>query len=243
MTLSDCILQEARWKTQEAKNKTIEQVLTKHNFLHSAYTVLLEQEVTPLEKYYPFIRSMATRPCFISPDGYEMAFDDIENALYGLAKYRKKEDIKIIKEQLLKHEWKMGYTSFRLMKEFPDTAYLDIFEDYYRREFYRLSKSYYRYPNNPANYGAFIDALAMYQDERSSNILDSIIHRLPRMQSANDIEKIQFALVSAVWEHPCPAYARLREELKSKAKEYLRGTIDVDRYKEVADTTKEHVGW
>jgi hypothetical protein len=32
-TVSDDILEEAKWETQEAKNKTIELVLTKHNYL------------------------------------------------------------------------------------------------------------------------------------------------------------------------------------------------------------------
>src|SRR5687767_13290562 len=35
-TVSDDILNEAEWQTQEAKNKTVEKVLTKHNYLSSA---------------------------------------------------------------------------------------------------------------------------------------------------------------------------------------------------------------
>ena len=85
-TVSDYILEEANWKTHEAKNKTIELVLTKHNYLRSAYIILLQIE--PQEKYYSLIKDMATRPRRLSDDGYELDFDDIEYALYGLAKYK-----------------------------------------------------------------------------------------------------------------------------------------------------------
>lgn len=77
---SDDILQEADWKTEEEKNKTIEQVLTKHNYLGSAYTIL--EQLEPQEKYCPFIKDMATRPRRLSDDGFELDFDDIEYALY-----------------------------------------------------------------------------------------------------------------------------------------------------------------
>lgn len=40
MTVSDYILREATWKSQEEKNKTIDEVITKHNYLRSAYTIL-----------------------------------------------------------------------------------------------------------------------------------------------------------------------------------------------------------
>ncbi len=94
-TVSDDLIQEAKWETPEAKNKTIDQVITKHNYLRSAYTILLQLD--PQEKYYPYIKNMATRSRRLSDDGYELAFDDIEYALYGLAKFQKPDDVKIIK--------------------------------------------------------------------------------------------------------------------------------------------------
>ena len=39
-TVSDRLISESTWKTQEDKDKTIDAVLTKHNYLNSAYTVL-----------------------------------------------------------------------------------------------------------------------------------------------------------------------------------------------------------
>lgn len=58
-TVSDDILQEAYWKTEDEKDKTVEQVITRHNYLRSAYTILGQLE--PQEKYYRFVKDMATR--------------------------------------------------------------------------------------------------------------------------------------------------------------------------------------
>ena len=102
-TVSDDILQEAVWKTQNEKSKTVELVLTKHNYLRCAYTVLKQLE--PQDRFYPYIKDMATRPRRLTDDGFELDFGDIENALYGLAKFKKQEDTKIIKKQMMQNVW------------------------------------------------------------------------------------------------------------------------------------------
>src|SRR5258706_8847297 len=53
-TVSDYLLQRAFWETLQTKNKTIEQVLTKHNYLRSAYTIL--EQLEPQEKYYSYVK-------------------------------------------------------------------------------------------------------------------------------------------------------------------------------------------
>jgi hypothetical protein len=136
-TVSDDILLEAEWKTQEAKNKTVDQVLAKHNYLWSAYLILKNLE--PQEKHYPFIKDMATRPRRLDPhEGFELGFHDIEYALYGLAKFKKKGDAEIIKKRLMGQVWKLSDVSFGFMKEFPDTAYFDVLKEYHRRQFYHF---------------------------------------------------------------------------------------------------------
>jgi hypothetical protein len=139
-TVSDDILQEGSWKTEEAKAKTVEQVLAKHNYLWSAYIIL--ERLEPQAKYYPFIKDMATRPRRLScNEDYELGFGDIEYALYGLAKYKKKEDVQIIKNKLMKHVWELSDVSFRMMKQFPDTAYIDVLQTYHRRRFYSFQET------------------------------------------------------------------------------------------------------
>ncbi|MFT4022233.1 MAG: hypothetical protein QM664_00455 [Flavihumibacter sp.] len=98
--VSDDILQEYNWKSQEEKNKVVDEVITRHNYLRAAYLIL--PEIDPDEKYYPYIKLMATRPRRLSNAGYELDFDDVEYALYGLAMFKKREDVKIIKTHLAK---------------------------------------------------------------------------------------------------------------------------------------------
>jgi hypothetical protein len=72
-------LQNATWESQEEKNESINQVLTKNNYLQSAYHILLEIE--PQEKYYNFIRDMAIRPRRLSVDEYGFEFDGFSGVI------------------------------------------------------------------------------------------------------------------------------------------------------------------
>lgn len=248
-TVSDDILQEAGWKTQEAKNKTIEQVLTKHNYLRSAFIIL--KGVEPQEKFYSFIKNMATRPRRLdSYEGlYELGFSDIEYALYGLAKFEKKEDVAIIKQKLMKHVWELSDVSFQMMKEYPDTAYLDVLQTYHRRRFYNFSGNR---PHGFTGFAAdraapedFIQALVVQQNERSAKLLDTMLTYLPKYTRMPDKETIINAVITAIWEHPCPAYAKIRQRIKRKAEELSKWifSVPVDRHEEPVDTTKENYRW
>jgi hypothetical protein len=247
-TVSDDILQEAGWKTQEAKSKTVEQVISKHNYLQSAYIIL--DGLEPKEKYYSFIKDMATRPRRLEPyEGYELGFGDIEYALYGLAKYKRKEDVEVIKGRLMAHAWKLSDVSFRLMKEFPDTAYFDVLRTYHRRQFYKFSG------NRPHGFSGvvadraapedFIQALVVQQNEKSARLLDTMLFYLPKYTCLPDKETIINQVIIAIWEHPCPAYAGLRDKIKPKAEELSKWqiSIPVDRHEEPIDTTKENYRW
>jgi hypothetical protein len=247
LTVSDDILQKADWKTQEAKNKTIAQVLTKHNYLRSAYIIL--KQLVPQEKYYELIKDMATRPRHLSYDGYELGFDDIEYALYGLAKFKKKEDIEVIKKQMMRNVWKLSTISFRLLKEFPDTAYFDVLQAYHRRQFYQFSG------NRPGGFSGFvadraapedfIRALVAQQNDKSAKLLDTMLINLPLQRCMPDKENIINEVITEIWEHPCPAYTKLIEKIKPKAKEILKWQIDIplDTSEMAVDTAERVIRW
>ena len=55
--ISDDIIQHGKWKDTVAKNKTIADIITKHNYLNSAYTTLLN--IGPRKEYYSYIKEMA----------------------------------------------------------------------------------------------------------------------------------------------------------------------------------------
>ena len=229
-TVSDYLIGRSSWETAQARDMTIESVLTKHNYLSSAFNILTNIEAQ--EKYYPFIKDMAMRPRRLDRyENYELGFDDIEFALYGLAKFRKKEDVQIIKNKLLSHVWKLSDISFRLMKEFPDTAYLDVLQVYHRRQFYKFSGTR---PHGFTGYHAdraapedYIGALVVQQNDRSAKLFDTMLTFLPKYTCMPDKENIINAIVEQIWEHPCPAYVRLREKVKHKAEEILKERIRI----------------
>jgi len=225
-TVSDDILQEAEWKTQEEKNKTVDQVLTKHNYLRSAYIAL--EGLEPQEKYYPFIKDMATRSRRLDPyEGYELGFGDIEHALYGLAKFRKKEDAQIIKKKLMEHVWRMSDVSFRFMKDYPDTAYFDVLQTYHRRQFYKFSGNrphgFTGYPADRAAPEDFIQALVVQQTEKSARLLDTMLTYLPKYERMPDKETIINEIITAIWEHPCPRLCKTSRKNKTESQRTIEG--------------------
>ncbi len=244
-TVSDDILEAAVWKTQEEKNKTLEKVLTRHNYLRSAYIVL--DDIEPQEKYYTVIKDMATRPRRLDYEGYQLGFRDIEYALFGLARFKKKDDVQIIKEQLMKNFWRLSHVSFRLMKEYPDTAYLDVLQTYHRKQFYRFSGQRRGGFSGTEYYGAepedFIEALAVQQNERSAKVFDTILYRLPTLTCMPDVETIQEEVVMKIWENTSPAYARLREKIKPKAETILKGRFVLTPLDIPTDTTSKVIRW
>jgi hypothetical protein len=234
-TVSDDILQEAKWKTKEDKNKTINEVITRHNYLKAAYTIL--SQIEPQEKYYSFIKGMATRRT-----NYEEAFDEIEDALYGLAKFKKKDDIKIIKEQLLENCWGISYSSFRLMTEFPDTSYLQVYEKYYPRNFYRtICKE-----QHTSKAVAFINSIATYKTQRSSKILDSILNKKPFVNCPADTSNIRQELMYAIWNNECEAYSKLRKQIEKRIQEKGKNKIEFAPIEPVdlqVDSSEEKIRW
>jgi hypothetical protein len=247
-TVSDCLIGRTSWETAQARDKTIESVLTKHNYLSSAYNILTN--IKAQEKYYPFIKDMATRSRRLDRyEGYELAFYEIEYALYGLAKFHKKEDVQIIKYKLMKHVWELSDVSFRLMKEFPDTAYLDVLQTYHGRRFYKFSgirpHGFTGYNADRAAPEDFIEALVVQQNERSAKLLDTMLTYLPKYTCMPDKENIIKTVIEQIWEHPCPAYAQLREKVKQKAEEILkrRISITIDPIDIPVDTAKRKFYW
>lgn len=247
-TVSDCLIERTSWETSQARDKTIESVLTKHNYLSSAYKILTNIEAQ--KKYYPYIKDMATRPRRLERyEDYELAFYEIEYALYGLAKFQKKKDVQIIKDKLMKHVWELSDVSFRLMIEFPDTAYLDVLQAYHRRQFYKFTgirphgfTGYYADRAAPED---FIKALVVQQNDRSAKLLDTILNNLPRYTCMPDKENIINEVIEQIWKHPCPAYIGLREKVKQKAEEILkwRSNITITPIYIPEDTTERKYYW
>jgi hypothetical protein len=247
-TVSDDILQEATWKTQRGKDKTIDAVLSSHNYLKSAYYIL--SEIDPQTKFYSIIKNMATRPRSLTEDSIELEFGDIEYALYGLAKFKKQSDIEIIKKRMRGNVSRLSFISFRLMAEYPDTAYFDILRAYHRHQFYRSSghsrNGFSGYVVDRADPEDFIQALVNQQSKKSAQLLDTMLHVLTLQSCFPNKDYVIEETIRQIWDNPCPAYASLREKIKPKAKEIFKQEIVMPRDSSNTapiDTVKKIIRW
>jgi hypothetical protein len=213
-TISDDIIASATLKNSEDSSKLIEEVITKHNSLRFAYTILARIEPQP--KYYLNIKDMATREIRTVLGTSEPANSYLEFALFGLAKFKKKEDVKIIKNLLLKNIWKLNEFSFLLMEEFPDTAYLEVYEKFYPIYYRQAICSYSRFDLAKA----FISSIAVYKNERSAKILSTILNQNPFFKCNTNFTDIKEQLVYAIWDNECEAYLTLRKQTEEKGQEY-----------------------
>lgn len=239
-TVSDELIEVATWKDSSDRNKTIEQVITKHNYLRSAYTIL--SKIKPQEKYYPFIKEMAIRERR-SITGYDKPWTgDLELALYGLASFKKVEDIKTIKTLLLDNAWNMHAYSFKTLKEFPDTAYLDVFDKYYKDFFYGNVYN----DRSVENAIHFVEAIATYKNDRSAKILEAILAKKPIVDFSADTAWLKNRIVYAIWNNPCKAYVKLRRQIEPIIKENEKHTIALPAEESLyfkIDKRLERIGW
>jgi hypothetical protein len=171
---------------------------------------------------------------------------EIEYALYALAKYKRKEDIpSIINILSANNPWFTG-ASFRLMQEYPDTAYLEMLEEYYPRRFYRaICRD--QYPDVASGY---IEAIASYKTDSCAKILSAILTRKPFMPCSVDTITLKDKLLNAIWNNPCPAYTALRARVATEVRRLqIRDSLDrlpIDtswRPEAIIDTSAEPVHW
>lgn len=232
--VSDLVLQHGEWDDSAAKEKTINLVMTQHNQLISAYSILNELRQEP--EYYPVIREMAERAYYQGGEEYgKIGFPDYLHNLMAcraLAAYKKPGDIPLITKQLKKHMWRWTDDAFNLMREYPDEKYLDLLEEYFKSFFYdRLCND--QYSLEDAN--SFIKCVAVYKNKRSADILTAILKRKPLLSCRPKILDADKSLVSDVYEavkkNPSPAYKAIEPEIpKQKEGETLIMVTGNGRY-------------
>ena len=229
-TVSDDLLQKARWPSQDAKDKTVDLVFREHNNLQSAYEILLILE--PQERYYRYIKDMAIRPRHLTEDGFEYGFSDIETAMYGLAKFKKASDINVISERMTKNFRRLSHISLRLIKEFPDTAYFKILKRYYYRDFYSFNGNrrggFTGYSVGRADPEDLIQAVAAQQTKESADLLDSMLINIPLATCLPDKNGIEDQLVRTIWQNNCSAYKEIRKKIKWRAIELNKGELKIE---------------
>lgn len=237
--VSDNMLHNGHWKDSVAKNKTIEEIILKHNYLNAAYTKATA--IRPNETLYASIKEMALRKRNYNGDYGEMNFDEIERALYALAKFRKPGDVPIIKQLLLENSYRTGKFSFKLMQENPEEAYWEILQQYFPKEFYRRTCDD-RFPDAGED---FINAVAAYKNDSSAKILKVILDRKPFMPCLADTNYLKHELACAIWNNECLAYSGMRKQVehtiiedKKNAFEFPVEPLEIERA-----VSNEPAGW
>jgi len=238
--ISDDILQHGRWKDTTSKNKTIETIILNHRYLSSAYYKILTVE--PKDSYYSSIKEMAQHvPNYDNIVG-QIGFNEIERALYALAKFGKSEDIQIIKKALISNLAEASTLTFEIMGEYPDETYLEVFEDYYPRRFYReICRG-----KDTDKAISFINSIAKYKNERSAKILREILKRNPFMPCSADTNYLKESLVYAIWNNPCQHYSELRRSVADIVTDYENSKlpgIPLDPQNFPPDTSAEPIRW
>jgi len=197
--IADKLVLNSSWKNMAEKNKTIDKVITEHNDFKCAYYIL--RRIGTQQKYYPFIKKMVEN---------DEPFQEREEALFALAKYKNKGDVPLIKKVLLNNSSRLSVESFELMQEYPDTAYLDVLEDYSKWGLFHNIKERRRWDEGQI----FFDALAIYKNERSAVILGNLLNGRPFLPCNPEYNaEIKLQLMYAIKNNNCKAYAKLEAQI------------------------------
>lgn len=228
-----------KWKTSEEKQRTIHEVLTKHNYLRSSYTILDSLEADP--KYYEVVRKLAQRQMNVP--------DYLEDAWIALARYKKPGDAQLLAEVMDNHWDDFGSTTFRIMKEYPDTAYLPLLENYYKRRFYRDMCERKGLQDD------FLATIMLYKHPSTVRIAEHIIKTDPgKFCIATTAGDVQYSLYLNMKENNYPGYTSMLAQLQAKFAEKIRRENEAYQDMELpsldpppfdpADTTfSKSIGW
>ena len=240
LTVSDNMLEDGSWKDTASRKRTVEEIVLKHNFLRSAY---LKAGRLPVdEKYYLSIKAMAFFKIDEDVPLRWLRFADIEDALYTLARYKKREDTYRIKYVLEDNVWRLGETSFALISQYPDTSYLSILEEYFKHHFYsRMCRD----RNLSGNAISFINAVAAFKNERSAKILKSIFSKPSPMPCNVNLSELKTELLHAVYRNKCDFYGELNTNADQQEQREQGGVLYItpDTLIVRRDTFPEPIRW
>ncbi|MGB4771611.1 MAG: hypothetical protein WBP58_09135 [Chitinophagaceae bacterium] len=225
--VTEMILDEAEWPTKELRDSTLQALMLLPYKYLSTYEGVQAVRTNP--KYYACIKQMIVTPRVVS-GGYHLNNEVLkEKAMYGLAKYRIPSDIAFLKVELLKNYWNLKETAFRLLRDFPDTAYLDVLEQYHRRGFYRTlnyqKDGFTGFKYEHVNAEDFIRAVGAHHHKRAAVILDTIMQRIPRFTNVDDPDYLKLIVVNTFSTSEVPAFQYLKRKYakavaESKAQQF-----------------------
>jgi hypothetical protein len=237
--VTEMILDEAEWPSTFLRDSTF-RALMKLPFKYLP-TYDGVEAIRSDPQYYDSIKQMIIAPRIVS-GGFHMKTEVLkEKAMYGLAKYRVPTDVAFLKLEMLKNYWNLKATAFRLMRDFPDTAYLDVLEQYHRRGFYRTLNyqkdgfTGYKYEDVDAE--DFVRAVGAHHHKRAAIIIDSIMQRIPRFKYIDDPNYLKSIVVSTFLNSEVPAFQYLKRKYSKAVAEAKAQQLNSVEIMRVIDST------
>jgi hypothetical protein len=215
-TVADLMTRKALRKLDRAQKDTlIELVLLRHPYLDVADWMI--QEIKPDPKYYSIIKSRAgsqSDRCGI-PKG----------ACYALAKFKKQEDIGMLKEKFASLDDGCFEWTFKAIEVFPDTSFYPILVAYFESNIRKNKQS----GSDDLKY--FCRALAQYKTPGSLSILRALTKKETYPDSWYLSGNKEFVFQS-VYKYYTPLYKHIYEELKPQMSEFVMEYLDKPDYTE-----------
>lgn len=215
-TVSDLLIRKAVDGNKLSKNEKkilVDSVLLKHPYLETAMWMI--QDIEPQEKYYAIIKEkckIKTNRC-----GEQLS------ACYALSKFRKKEDLALLKETFNKLENPCEDWVFKSIEENPQEIYFPILKKYYDT----VIKKGKQFSSDDLKY--FCRAVAVYKNEESLSLLMAILDK--SNQSVNDYFKYnQDNVFRAIHKYKSPVYQKVYTQLKPKMSYYVIEYLDKPDY-------------
>lgn len=216
--VSDLLISEAITTgklTQSKKNTLVDSVLTKHLYLKSSNSMMID--MNPQEKFYSLIKKQSSiiKSSDLSDECKKLAFT------YSLAKYKKDKDVEYIKNNFKKFTILPGCNDyiFKSIEENPNQAYFPILEKY----FYEIIKKKKQYTGEDLKY--YCRAIAKYQNKESLALLTEILDK----KNYPDTWYFRYNVDNvfrAIHKYKAPIYEDLYKKLKPKMSEFVIDYLD-----------------
>jgi len=201
-SVSDLMIRKAEDRnklTQKEKDILVDSVLLKYPYLRVSTWMI--QDIYPQEKYYSLIKKRAnikTERC-----GEQMS------ACYALSKFKKKEDIPLLKEKFIKCDVDCSEWTFKAIIAFPDTAFLPVLTRYFEKEIRKKKQHCY----DELKY--YCQAVAQYRNQESLKIL-TLLTKKETYPDSWYLPQNKEYVFKAIQKFPAPLYDKTYRELKSQ---------------------------
>lgn len=204
ITVSDFMVKEYKWYTEEEKKRTVEKIIRDHNYLQSAYEALHKTTLT--EAHYPFVRKMAEKEAL-------MKFRS--EALLHLAGYKKITDTGFLHKALYRSRHELDANAFGIMELYQDPFYFDMLKRYFPVGYYRNFCKKDPERNNTETALSYVNALAAYRSNESAVILEKILFQEPLVPCfPADTFGLRQHLYEVIEKNTCGYYSKMLHVVK-----------------------------